>query len=220
MAQKNPASAAMTRWMITEVLDRNPAERTLDDSVLTYLNASPQQQQVIDTTISAVIASCEGGDYVKDSAGFREVIAQVGMAESDKMQKLAIEIGQNGEKIKAFVKAQEEGNRNMQLSHALTLEIEHRILYGVPSAPAKYDLKGADTRSFPVNIHALKLEMKNQTTGADKALHDANELLESFTFVSFKSNQLAETLQRYARELQAGRPAGKSPDGSGKPGPA
>jgi hypothetical protein len=110
------------------------------------------------------------------------------------------DILKNGENIKSFVEAQSAVDQNLQLLLAALNELEHRMMFGAPSADAKYDLGGPDTRGFPVNGDALKKEV--QANGSAKALQDATDLLETLCFVKTKGNQLADTLGRHGRDMK------------------
>jgi hypothetical protein len=82
-------------------------------------------------------------------------------------------INKNGENIKSLIKEYNGVDQKLQLSLAVVREIEHRLTFGIPSAPVKYDLKGVDTRGFMNNLDALKQKIRE--TGSVEAKQEADE---------------------------------------------
>jgi hypothetical protein len=201
---------------------------TMTANFITYANATPDQQKQIDAVIAAVgtskdkiarIGKNESEKLVKLST---KLAAQMNSSTSTakvarsmnsflaqpqkigdvigNLQHAKVDITKCGKAIEACIEGLNTTYQDLQLLFAVVAEIEHRINVGTPSAPAKYRLKGTDTRSFQVNMKVLT--QKVLTTKSAKAQQDATDLTDTRVFVRMKANILAEKLYSLASDIQ------------------
>jgi hypothetical protein len=202
----------------------------MTEGIITYATATPEQQKRIDGIMAQVGSDPKGIVYYGSAAtkGLLELAIEIGQSDLNSAAKILTEsaavlnqpqsgatveqflkqidiaereVNNNGEKIEKFIALQNDIAQNLQLSLAAVFETEQRLIHGVPSAPAKYDLDGADTRSFTNNLDALK----NQ--GEAKA-QEAVEIIGVLAIVKKKGNQLAATLDRCDRSVEHLKSAG------------